>query len=188
MKFYLAAAYDRKEEMRGYRKVLRSFGHEVTSRWIDGHPEINNGDIISVDMLNDPEYLRTSQEVAMHDLEDIQSADAVISFHGQTNQGGRHVEYGYALALDKPIYIVGDLENLFHVYHFQKFASFQDLIESLRWDEWIDSIVRSIRNTRVYHLDPGDEERAREAIANRIDAMYKGRLAREMLVNYSEAR
>jgi len=126
MKFYLAAAYDRKEEMRVYRTNLWADGHEVTSRWIDGHPEINNGDIISVDMLNDPDYLEICREVANHDLEDIRAADAMISFHGHTNQGGRHVEYGYAMALEKPIYIIGDRENLFHVVGAQRFGTYLD--------------------------------------------------------------
>ena len=115
MKFYLAAAYDRKAEMRGYRAVLEYFGHSVTSRWIDGHPEINNGDIISVEMLNDPEQWQLCRQVANHDLMDIEDADAMLSFHGHTNQGGRHVEFGYALALGMPVYVIGDYENLFHV-------------------------------------------------------------------------
>lgn len=179
MKFYLAAAYDRKEEMRGYRTQLEGYGHEVTSRWIDGHPEINNGDIISVDMLNDYEYLVTNRMVAGHDLEDIRSADAVISFNGHTNQGGRHVEYGYALGLNKTVYIIGDLENLFHVFHEQKFATFQEFIDFMIYDQWIDSVIRSIRNTRIYEVGSvmghEAEVRAANAVADRIKAMYKGR-------------
>jgi hypothetical protein len=126
MKFYLAAAYDRKEEMRGYRESLESAGHTITSRWIDGHPEINNGDIISLDMLNDPKHIHLCHAVARHDLDDIREASAMISFHGHTNQGGRHVEYGYALALRIPIYIIGDRENLFHVVGSEVFDTWEE--------------------------------------------------------------
>lgn len=128
MRFYLAAAYDRKEEMQEVRDALGVFGYEVTSRWIDGHPEINSGDIISIEMLNDPNYLKLCREVANHDLSDIALADAMISFNGHTNQGGRHVEFGYALGLGMPVFIIGKRENLFHVDQnavvFEDFESF----------------------------------------------------------------
>lgn len=112
MKIYLAARYSRNAEMRGVRDVLESLGHEVTSRWIECHagkyltsftPEVLNGD---------PEYCAA---VGRHDVEDIESADMLISFTDASGgKGGRHWEHGYAAALGKRIAVVGPREHIFH--------------------------------------------------------------------------
>mgnify|MGYP001616147807 CR=1 FL=1 len=50
--------------------------------------------------------------------EDIDKADAVLSFtHPRgtmTTGGGRHVEFGYALAKGKKVALIGERENIFH--------------------------------------------------------------------------
>jgi hypothetical protein len=112
-KVYLAARYSRHPEMRGVRDVLTPLGYEVTSRWIDMHggkypssftPEILN---------SDPDYCGT---LGQHDVEDVRAADLVISFTdgGGGGKGGRHVEFGIAVALGKELVVIGPREHIFH--------------------------------------------------------------------------
>jgi nucleoside 2-deoxyribosyltransferase len=56
--------------------------------------------------------------IARQDCEDLMAADAVIIFTEIPNTilatGGRHVEFGLALAQGKRVIIVGPRENVFH--------------------------------------------------------------------------
>lgn len=101
MKIYLAANYSTHPEMRTYAETLKASGHEVTSEWING---THGGD-------NKAEY-------AHIDLRDVDSADAVIFFSeappNSRTRGGKHVEFGYALAKGKRLFIVGGCHNVFH--------------------------------------------------------------------------
>lgn len=96
--------------MEAYAKELRKCGVEVTSRWLEEphSPTSQIGDVSD-------ELMR---EYAITDLEDIQAADILVFFSVDpktpTVRGGRHVEFGYALGLKKPILVVGPQENIFH--------------------------------------------------------------------------
>lgn len=127
---YLAARYSRLEEMQAVREQLRELGYEVTSRWVNGDHQAEN---------DDPLLMR---EFAIDDLADLRRADMVISFQEtprqpSTNRGGRHVEFGYALAMGKVLYAVGPLEHVFtalpEVHHY---ASWPDLLQHLGWLQW----------------------------------------------------
>lgn len=59
------------------------------------------------------------REFAQHDWDDVMAADVVISFTEQPrtaggSRGGRHVEFGAALAAGKRCIVVGWRENVFH--------------------------------------------------------------------------
>jgi nucleoside 2-deoxyribosyltransferase len=79
-----------------------------------------------------------AQAFAMDDIEDIQAADALIAFterpFSDKGRGGRHVEFGYALALKKTIYMIGPRENVFHclpeVTRFRTWPEFIAYLES----------------------------------------------------------
>jgi len=110
MRIYLAARYARRYEMQAVATELREMGHEVTSRWIGGSYEME-------------EHVppRERARLALEDYEDLMRADCVISFTegpleplDQPGHGGRHVEFGLALALGKRVIIVGWRENVFH--------------------------------------------------------------------------
>lgn len=90
------------------KKQLEAQGHEVTSRWLEEDTPLNHS---MEDVTSD--YAAKS---ARYDLEDIDEADAVLFFSESvlTPRGGRHVEFGYALAKDKWIYVIGPAENIFH--------------------------------------------------------------------------
>ena len=120
---YLAARYGRREELCGYREQLRALGHIVTSRWLDGAHQIYQGQPLGRD------YERAVEEghaetvplrghFAAEDLADVMAADTLVSFterpRAEASRGGRHVEYGIALALALRVIVVGHRENVFH--------------------------------------------------------------------------
>lgn len=103
IKLYLAARFGRRAEMEQIADRLKSLGFDITARWVYGG-----------------EDGLTRAQIAMLDLEDVDRADVVVSFtHPRgtlTSGGGRHVEYGYALAKNKGLVIIGARENVFHAH------------------------------------------------------------------------
>lgn len=114
MKAYLAAAYERRDEMKGVAHVLQTFGHTITSTWVTSHAD---GPPMSFEQTL-VEYRDNTERCGAfgdRDLTDIESADTLIAFtDGEKARGGRHVEFGYALALEKNLYVVGPREVIFH--------------------------------------------------------------------------
>lgn len=104
MKVYLAGRYGRRLEIQQYAQELRGRGHQVIARWLDGLHEAADGD------------RRRWALFAQDDLDDIACCDTVVSFTGAglRHRGGRHVEFGVALASGKRLVIVGPVENVFH--------------------------------------------------------------------------
>lgn len=94
--------------MTDYAAILNQLGCTVTSRWIKGGHEI------SLDS-EDPDNAR----FAIEDYEDLMNADTVIHFADEPDaktrgRGGRHIEFGIALATGKRLVHVGRRENVFH--------------------------------------------------------------------------
>jgi len=117
-KLYLAARYKRREEMEQYANRLKMFGYGITATWVYGGEEGKPRDYI-----------------ALLDLEDIDRADAVVSFTELWDtpvvRGGRHVEFGYGLAKGKEMIVIGNRENVFHWHPNVK------VFETL--DQWIEA-------------------------------------------------
>jgi hypothetical protein len=110
VKIYLAARYSRRDEMRAVADQLRQFGHEVTSRWLETE-WVNRPDSGAA---APPEY---REQYAVIDMEDVRASHCVISFTeapGDGSRGGRHVEFGLAVAWGRRLVVVGFRENLFH--------------------------------------------------------------------------
>jgi hypothetical protein len=132
-KFYFASSFARKPEIVRYAKALNGFGNEVTSRWLFTPHE---ADVTQEDELN-PE-VGPALQFAREDVQDIMEADAVVWFSSTTSdgqqlskgRGGRHTEFGLALAFAKPIYLIGMRENAFHAFVPNKriFYSFNSFI------------------------------------------------------------
>lgn len=102
MKVYLAAPYSEMKLMREWWLKLLAAGHECTAKWIHGNEE-------GV----------TLNDAAQMDLDDVDRADAVVSLilpkGAMFSSGGRHVEFGYGLAKNKLMIVVGlEAENIFH--------------------------------------------------------------------------
>ena len=121
MRYHLAARYARRLELCGYREQLLSIGDTVTSRWLDFRkmPSWGFG-------------------ITRQDCEDLMAADAVITFTEIPNTilatGGRHVEFGLALAEGKRVIIVGPRENVVHylVPGSQIFATWNQAFATIR--------------------------------------------------------
>lgn len=121
---YLAARYSRREELCEYRKQLQEIGYEVQARWLDGKHQISdNGTPIgdqgeALIESNHPAADTLRSKFAQDDWEDVTGAELVINFteppRSNANRGGRHVEYGIALAHGARVMVVGYRENLFH--------------------------------------------------------------------------
>jgi hypothetical protein len=128
MRAYLAASYRRKEQIRAAADYLESIGVEIISDW---HKEIYSP-IIDI---RDLSY-RTNQGVAVKDCKQVQQCDTLIFWSEDPNvqppRGGRHVEFGIALALGKRIIIVGKRENIFH---FLPQVNFIEHVEDIRVDQ-----------------------------------------------------
>lgn len=120
MKIYTAARYARREEILEYANVLRQAGHEITARWTDGDEEG-----------------KTLEQVAIMDYEDVARADMVLVFtdpkgSSQTG-GGRHTELGFGYALKKYVWLVGELEQVFHsLPGVRRFDTLDQVIDSLK--------------------------------------------------------
>jgi hypothetical protein len=128
LKFYLAGRYSRAAELCNYRHELEMHGHTVTSRWLNGGHQIQQDTVaLSVEAANSER-----RRFALEDWSDLMEAEIVISFTEEprtTNgRGGRHVEFGAALAVRKPCIIIGPRENVFHYYpgieHYETWTQF----------------------------------------------------------------
>ena len=105
MKIYLAARYSRRIELCGYRVILKSYGHTITSRWLNGEHE-------ALDAIGTQ---ANKAAWSFEDIEDIEEAEALFLFtedadatrQGAGGRGGKWVEWGYALALCKRLVIIG---------------------------------------------------------------------------------
>lgn len=97
---YLAARFPRREEMESYVPKFEKAGFNVTARWVFGGEE---------------GLLRS--EISVMDLEDVKNAEVLVLFTEEYGVpqpgGGRFVELGYAMALGKECYVIGDYENVF---------------------------------------------------------------------------
>lgn len=118
MRVYLAGPYAKREQLRAYGEELTRVGFTVCSSWLEETHEINAGTVDSAAELTD----EAVDKHAVEDLVDVQRSDLLVVFtakslgltRDEAFSGGRHVETGYALALGKPVVVVGDPENVFH--------------------------------------------------------------------------
>ena len=93
-KFYLADAYSKGEErFKDMQYIEQASGWHCTSRWLKGD--------LTVD------YEKASWKLcAEHDVADVMEADALVICSGASTHGGKWVELGLAIALQKLIYFV----------------------------------------------------------------------------------
>lgn len=125
--YYLASRYGRRLELAEYADQLRSLGHQVTSRWLEGQHQADELEVAAAGEVHQvPEIARRFAE---EDIEDVTFADVVVAFseppRSSASRGGRHVEFGMALgwvlagyrSLDgraRRVIVIGQRENVFH--------------------------------------------------------------------------
>lgn len=122
IKVYLAAKFGRQKELQEYKKLIERAGHEVTSTWLTEN---------FADPLKD---IASSREAALLDLKDIDRSDVFLVFTENPDigyyTGGRHVEFGYALALGLVVILCGPRENVF--FHHKRVIQVNDISEAIR--------------------------------------------------------
>lgn len=120
MKIYVAAPFAARDLALGIATQLTTAGHECTSSWILSTRPITPTALGPSPDTTDEDCLRH----ALGDLDDVRRADALLHVtaewaldHGvpdhRLHTGGRHIEFGVALALGKFIVSLGEPENIF---------------------------------------------------------------------------
>lgn len=114
MKVYLAGPYAAREALARCAAELEKVGYTVRARWLDGTHEV-----VADEAAATPQ---DRERWAREDLQDVSAVDVLVAFTQAASgcprdkglSGGRHIETGYALALNKRVVLVGDPENVFH--------------------------------------------------------------------------
>lgn len=125
MIWYLACRFSRRDEMLGYRDQLLAAGEQVRARWLTEETDMR--------AVDDDERER----IAIMDAEDVTKSDGVLCFTEEpadnpagSNRGGRHVEFGLGLALNKRVVVIGPRENVFcYLPNIEVFPDFQTFME-----------------------------------------------------------
>ena len=96
--------------MKGIAAELEDHGFEVTSRWLDSASALLPGELNTTGR---------AAELAIMDLEDVHRARICIAFtetpeENKPGRGGRHTEFGFAVALGLRVVLVGPREHVFH--------------------------------------------------------------------------
>jgi nucleoside 2-deoxyribosyltransferase len=135
-RMYFAGRFERREELQRLAVRLERMGYTITSRWLcrEG-PE--------VELVEESEV----QGMIDEDLEDLRRADTVVAFTDNPGagygRGGRHVEFGFALALGKRLIRVGPVEHMFHldgsVRHFKDGREFEVAMRAMRHLQWVEA-------------------------------------------------
>ena len=130
MKFYISARYSRRQDAEDLGHLILENGHNVTSRWV-WREQPDNYEVM--------EHEEVAQ-LALEDIDDVIKADALIALSEPSDnpygRGGRHVEYGYALACGMVIIVIGPLENIFH--YMNEVSNFETV------DEFIDYLKENV--------------------------------------------
>jgi len=104
MRIYIAT--QKQENARPVRDAIVAAGHVCTASWIDlsGYASIPGTDA-------------QRSEAALTCEREVRGAEVLILVSepdGERVRGGKHVETGMAIALGKPVIVIGTRENVFH--------------------------------------------------------------------------
>lgn len=134
MRFYLASRWGRKNEMAQLSQYLRIWNQEVVSHWTD-EPKM--------DQKEDGNYTENwhpdgdvASTIARNDLRAITTATHLVLFTDRSRAGitgGRHVEFGFALAHPfVTTIVVGPRTNPFHYLADHYFEDVHDFMDWVR--------------------------------------------------------
>jgi hypothetical protein len=144
--FYVAA-HQQKLAIEAKRRIEEA-GHLVNAQWI------------TLEDIDTHKPKRDMEYYAQMDADDVVACDQLVLlteptedrlFHKRRNSilslttGGKHVEFGIAMALNKPVHVVGEKENIFH-YHpvtnmYEDLDAFINALEPVDEPEKADTTV-----------------------------------------------
>ena len=104
MKLYIAATFEAKDAMRIFADKLTAQGYEITASWLYRDEPMSPGNL---------PVPGACIPYAQRDLQDIDASDALLLFSGPSPRGGKWVEFGYALAKGKQLFVCGPQSNIF---------------------------------------------------------------------------
>lgn len=118
---YLAAKYTYRTTVLKIAVIMAKHHHRITSAWLDGS--------------HTSETPEDQASYARMDLLDIYQATTLVLFQfpveAPEDSTGRHVEFGYALAREKRMILVGKKTSVFHhlphVEHYPTVQAFFDV-------------------------------------------------------------
>jgi hypothetical protein len=129
---YLAARFSRRHECHALAKALQAKGYQITSRWVKPEADHVLPTGISAQAADDER-----RRFATEDVADVQAASWTISLMEEprsNTRGGRHIEFGIALALGHRLTIIGPRETVFHhlpqVEHFDTIEQFTEVLST----------------------------------------------------------
>lgn len=108
MRVYVAATFERKDEIRGLQRRFVELGHTISADWT-GHKTI----------AHEAKKEELSKEYAVEDVDGVSATDLFILLIGERKSTGAHIELGIALGAKVPnVYVVGETNDpsLFY-YH-----------------------------------------------------------------------
>lgn len=111
-RIYIAARFSRRPECNALGHVLKAHGHEITSRWTK--PDCDH--VMPTGLSKQAEDSER-QRFALEDVDDVRAATWTVSLMEEprsNTRGGRHIEFGLALALGQRLTIIGPRETVFH--------------------------------------------------------------------------
>jgi len=130
--FYTAGPWHDRAIVKGVRDKLVEADYKVNSRWLD-IPE------------NPPEgmsYEEYQQMQARNDLADVVSADVLMYVNTGYKSEGKATELGVAIAMLKPIIIIGDRSNnIFLNLGMPCFADIDAAIDFLKEEEYKEMLA-----------------------------------------------
>ena len=114
MKIYMASRFKTYKELNEIADRLVKQGHKIVSTWhkVEATPGYN---ATMPPPAKGPERDARSMFVAERDLEEILGADAILLYTHECDltPGGMWVEMGFAMALNKRVFIYGPRTNVF---------------------------------------------------------------------------
>lgn len=121
---YIAASFPYKYRALEFKDFLHSVGYAVSSGWIQKAK--------GYDTDEDPEEKKQRLIAASaDDFAEVRACDTFVMFTEgkyaeQTTSGGRHAEFGMAVAHNKKIVLIGPLENVHHYSPSIKNVSYEE--------------------------------------------------------------
>jgi len=129
-KIYVAAKFEKKDEALNLMNVLKNNGYHITCDWTKHEwPEhYQKQELYS-------KNIEITNAFAEADIKGVTDADIVIVLYHGIKGPGMSFEMGYATALNKPVYIVGDDTKEYSIFcHLNNFKHFEDIDALLDYD------------------------------------------------------
>lgn len=133
MKVYLASSFDMTPLVEIVAEYLEKLGHTITVKWwsVDGFDmRDKKANHTSDSFYKDP----VCEMIFWRDYQGVTDSDAFVIIAGDIPKkfNGANVEYGIAVALKKPCFSIGQLENSAMYFPVRKCKALSELADELR--------------------------------------------------------